>query len=501
MTPNKSIAHITTIVEKLFEEHFEKKVEFIEALAVSGSDRRYYRISGGGAVAIGTYNVNVAENNTFFYITELFRKHEINVPVIYKMSKDRRAYLQQDLGKTSLFDLVTKEGFTDKVRKLYHTALAQLAKAQWIAGREADYKQCFAARQFDEKAIMSDLLYFKYYFADLQNIPYDRSLLISEMELLSKDLGRVQPQTLMYRDFQSRNIMIYDGKVFFIDYQGCMQGPPQYDIASLLWQARAQLPAAWKEDLLNGYISTLNELHVPRMDEIYFRRGYVQFVLVRLLQVLGAYGFRGLLQHKAHFINSIGPALKNLELFLDDHPQTPAYPELRSLLEKMSSGEMQERYSISTSNEQSKLAVHVSSFSYKNGIPKASSQHGGGYVFDCRGILNPGRFDAYKHLTGNDELVRQFLERETRMPDFMNHVTALVTLNVEDYMARGFEHLDVAFGCTGGQHRSVYAANQLAEYLRLRYNLDVTATHHNQKKWVTADGEKEDSAEKKQISS
>ena len=484
ITPNKSIVQITAILEKLFEEHFEKKPESIEALAVSGSDRRYYRLVSGKTTAIGTYNTNIAENNTYFYFTELFRKHQINVPEVYKTSKDRRAYLQQDLGKTSLFDMVINEGYTEPVRKLYHKSLAQLAKVQWIAGREADYKQCFASRQFDEKAIMADLLYFKYYFADLQNVPYDRSLLISEMELLSKDLGRVQPQTLMYRDFQSRNIMVHEGKIFFIDFQGCMQGPPQYDLASLLWQARAQLPAAWKEDLLNGYISSLNDLHVPRMDEIHFRRGSVQFVLVRLLQVLGSYGFRGLLQHKAHFITSIGPALKNLELFLSDHPQTPAYPELRSLLEKLSSPEMQDRYTTVASSEQPKLEVQVCSFSYKTGMPKATGPHGGGYVFDCRGILNPGRYAAYKYLTGNDEMVRQFLERETRMPDYMNYVYALVAINVEDYIARGFEQLSVSFGCTGGQHRSVYAANQLAAYLKTRFNLNVTVTHYNEKKWV-----------------
>ena len=485
MTLHKSTVQITAILEKLFEEHFEKKAETTEALAVSGSDRRYYRISGGGHIAIGTYNANVAENNTFFYITELFRKHNINVPEIYKMNRDRKAYLQQDLGTVSLFDLVTKEGFTDKVRKLYHGAMAQLAKAQWIAGRDADFKQCFGSKQFDEKAIMSDLLYFKYYFADLQDISYDRSLLISEMELLSKDLGRVQPQTLMYRDFQSRNIMVYEGKLYFIDYQGFMQGPPQYDIASLLWQAKAQLPAAWKEDLLNGYISAINDLHVPRMDEIHFRRGYVQFVLVRLLQVLGAYGFRGLLQHKAHFLSSIAPALKSLQMFLSDHPQTPAYPELRSLLEKVSANDMQLRYTTAGSTEKPKLTVQVCSFSYKNGIPKFGGTHGGGFVFDCRGILNPGRYAAYKYLTGNDELVRQFLERETSMPDFMNHVFALVTINVEDYIARGFESLGVAFGCTGGQHRSVYAANQLAQYLRSRFNLDVEVVHMNEKKWLS----------------
>jgi aminoglycoside/choline kinase family phosphotransferase len=490
MTQNKTTVQVTTILEKLFEEHYEKKAESIEALAISGSDRRYYRLTAEGISAIGTYNTNVAENNTYFYFTELFRKHQVNVPEIYKISKDRRAYLQQDLGKVSLFDMVIKDGYTEPVRKLYHKSLAQLAKVQWIAGREADYKQCFASKQFDEKAIMSDLLYFKYYFADLQGVPYDRSLLISEMELLSKDLGRVQPQTLMFRDFQSRNIMIHEGKVFFIDFQGSMQGPPQYDIASLLWQARAQLPNAWKEDLLNGYIASLADLHVPRMDEIHFRRGYVQFVLVRLLQVLGSYGFRGLLQHKAHFITSIGPALKNLDMFLSDHPQTPAYPELRSLLEKLSSKEMQDRFHTATTTDgKPKLEVQICSFSYKAGIPKTSSPHGGGYVFDCRGILNPGRYAAYKHLTGNDEMVRQFLERETRMPDFMNHVYALVAINVEDYIARGFEQLSVSFGCTGGQHRSVYAANQLAQHLKARFNIDVNVSHLNEKKWVlSADG-------------
>jgi aminoglycoside/choline kinase family phosphotransferase len=480
---NKSTIQITAILEKLFEEHFEKKAEVIEALPVSGSDRRYYRLSAGKTHAIGTYNSNVAENNTYFYFTELFRRHQINVPEVYKINRDRRAYLQQDLGSVSLFDLVLKDGYTEPIRKLYHKALAQLAKLQWIAGREADYKQCFASKQFDEKAIMSDLLYFKYYFADLQGVAYDRSLLMHEMELLSKDLGRVQPQTLMFRDFQSRNIMVHEGKIFFIDFQGSMQGPPQYDLASLLWQARAQLPAAWKEDLLNGYIGSLSDLHVPRMDEIHFRRGYVQFVLVRLLQVLGSYGFRGLLQHKGHFLASIGPALKNLEMFLSDHPQAPAYPELRSLLEKLASPEMREKFVTPANTEKSKLEVQICSFSYKAGMPKVG-QHGGGYVFDCRGLLNPGRYTAYKHLTGNDELVRQFLERETRMPDFMNHVYALVCINVEDYIARGFEQLSVAFGCTGGQHRSVYAANQLAAYLQTRFNVNVTITHCNEKKWV-----------------
>ncbi|XZF13076.1 RapZ C-terminal domain-containing protein [Chitinophagaceae bacterium MMS25-I14] len=482
---SKSATQIISTLEKLFEEHFGKVPEQVTALAVSGSDRRYYRLSAGNVTAIGTHNANVAENNTYFYFTELFRKHEINVPEVYKVSKDRRCYLQQDVGNTSLFDQLMKEGLTDEVRKCFHKSLEQLARVQWIAGRETDFNQCFATRQFDEKAIMADLLYFKYYFADLQKVHYDKQAVIAEMEQLSKELGRIQPQMLMYRDFQSRNIMIHEGKLYFIDYQGSMQGPPQYDVASLLWQAKAQLPAAWKEDLLNGYIAALNKLPIPRMDEIHFRRGYTQFVLLRLLQVLGAYGFRGLLEHKPHFISSIGPALKNLATFLSDNPQLlPSCTELRSLLEKVSSEEVQQRYTAPTPSEGTKLNIEICSFSYKSGFPKDKSGHGGGYVFDCRGILNPGRYAAYKTLTGQDELVRQFLEQETRMPEFLQNVYNLVSINIDDYLARGFENLSIAFGCTGGQHRSVYAAEQLTAYIRSKYNIAVTTTHTNREKWV-----------------
>jgi len=484
MTANRSSAQAISTLELIFEEHFGVLPDQVAVLPVSGSDRRYYRLSKGEMTAIGTQNTNVAENNTYFYFTELFKKHGINVPEIYRVSKDRRFYLQQDLGTTSLFDQVTQEGFTDNVRQNYHKALEQLAKAQWIAGREANFDQCFATKQFDEKAIMADLFYFKYYFADLQKVHYDKVLLMQEMEELSRELARVQPQMLMYRDFQSRNVMIHDGKTYLIDFQGSMKGPAQYDLASMLWQAKAQLPESWKEDLLNGYIAILNTLPIPRMDEIYFRRGYAQFVLLRLLQVLGAYGFRGLLQRKPHFISSISPALKNLEVFLSSYPQLPAYPELRSLLEKLSSKEMQALYAEPEIKDPGKLQVTINSFSYKNGIPKDSSSHGGGFVFDCRGILNPGRFTAYKHLTGQHASVQDFLRQETKMQDFLDHVYGLVSINVEDYLARGFEHLSVSFGCTGGQHRSVFAAEQLGAYLSNRYNVPVTVNHLNEQRWM-----------------
>lgn len=484
MAVNKSSAQTISTLEKLFEDHFGTKPDKTDLLPVSGSDRRYYRLSNGKQSAIGTLNTNISENNTYFYFTELFKKHEINIPEIYKVSKDRKFYLQQDLGFTSLFDQLTKNGYTDEVRRNFHLALEQLAKVQWIAGREANFDQCFSTKKFDEKAIMADLFYFKYYFADLQKVHYNKNVLLEEMELLSRELGRIQPQVLMYRDFQSRNIMLHEGKTFLIDYQGGMQGPAQYDLASLLWQAKAQLPEAWKEDLLNGYITAINNLPISKMDEIHFRKGYGQFVLLRLLQVLGAYGFRGLLEKKPHFISSIAPALKNLELFLSQYPQIPSYPELRSLLEKLCSKEVQALYTLPEINKDAKLQVTINSFSYKNGLPKDKSTHGGGFVFDCRGILNPGRYAAYKHLTGHDVPVQEFLKQETRMKEFLDHAFAMVSLSVEDYLSRGFDHLSVSFGCTGGQHRSVYAAEQMGAYLSNHYNIPVTVSHLNEKKWM-----------------
>ena len=482
---SKTLPTPEELVEKLYEEHFAERPTKIEALPVSGSDRRYFRLANAkGQTTIGTINANVAENNTYFYFTELLRKHGIQVPEVYRVAKDRRAYLQQDVGHTSLFDMLLEQGHTDSVKKLYKASLEQLAKLQWIAGREADFNQCFATKQFNEEAIMADLLYFKYYFADLQKIHYDRASLMDEFRRWSRELGNMQPLTLMYRDFQSRNIMVQDGKVWFIDFQGSMQGPPQYDVASLLWQAKAQLSDAWKEELLTSYITSVNALPTPRVEEVYFRKGYAQIVLLRLLQVLGAYGFRGLLERKPHFVTSIAPALKNLSQFLADHPQLPAYPEMRSLLEKLCSRQMQERYAAPPPQESNKLLVNICSFSYKKGIPKDRSPHGGGYVFDCRGLLNPGRYAAYKYQSGLDEPVRHFLERETRMPEFLEHVYSLVSLNVEDYIARGFENLSVAFGCTGGQHRSVYAAGKLAAYLQGRYKVGVVVTHLNMEHWV-----------------
>ncbi len=472
----------------LFEDHFKVPPAQVTPLEISGSDRHYFRLSAGEKkTAIGTLSDHVAENNTFFYFTELFRKHGVRVPEVYGVSRDRKAYLQEDFGGESLFGKLQREGLSEAVRAHYHKALEGLARIQWLAGREADFKQCFATSTFDEPAILADLHYFKYYFADLQKVSYDRQAVAEEMSQMARELGRYQPQMLMYRDFQSRNIMVLPGgEVGFIDYQGAMQGPPQYDLASLLWQAKAGLPQDWRDDLINGYMRAVQDLKI-RFDEVHFRRGYTQFVLLRLLQVLGAYGFRGLLERKPHFLSSIAPALRNLNAFLNDNPQAVPYPALRSLLERLTESDVIGRYAFDAHPDQKpKLQVVIQSFSYKVGLPADESGNGGGYVFDCRGVLNPGRQAEYKHRSGRDAGVKHYLETQTKMSQFLQNVFALVSLSVEDYLERGFENLMVSFGCTGGQHRSVYAAEALAQYLKARYGMDAVAVHLNEGAWPAA---------------
>ncbi len=477
-------AGLETLVT-LFKDHFGEEPQTQTRIAQSGSDRRYFRLTAGKKSAIGTLSDNAAENNSFFYFTDLLRKHEIRVPEVYARSRDRKAYLQEDLGGESLFSRLEKEGQTPTVKALYQKALHELARVQWIAGREADFKQCWATKAFDERAIMADLLYFKYYFADLQRISYDKQALAEEMENMARELGRYQPQMLMYRDFQSRNIMVLPkGEIALIDYQGAMQGPPQYDIASLLWQAKAALPDSWKEELFNSYLESVKETGM-RIDELHFRRGYGQFVLLRLLQVLGAYGFRGMLERKSHFLTSIAPALRNLHSFLDKNPQVPAYPEMRNLLMRLTQDDIIRRYAPPEKDAVPKLTITIQSFSYKRGYPEDPSGNGGGFVFDCRGILNPGRFAEYKHLSGLDEDVQRFLEEQTRMPEFLEKIEDALSISIDDYLQRGFESLTISFGCTGGQHRSVYASEQIAAWIGRRYGIGCVAVHHNREQWRT----------------
>lgn len=461
-----------------------QEIERVEKLPQSGSDRVYFRVYTSDRTFIATYNTNIKENGTFLIFSKHFNQRNLPVPDIYAVSDDKKIYIQQDLGTESLLDKLQDEGHGEQSYHLYQKSLSALAKLQ-IKGHDGlNYNWCLTAKEFGKQAIMSDLLYFKYYFLDTLKFSYDKQTLLDDFDALSSYLTRTEHKYFMFRDFQSRNIIIKNDEPYFIDYQGGMQGALQYDVASLLWQAKAELSKEWKNNLLEFYISEAEIYLNKKIDRITFRSQYNGYVLIRLLQVLGAYGFRGFFQRKAHFLTSIPLALQNLKWFVENMHIGISLPEFDKILKQLVTEEMIQSFEPVTADESTPLVVTVNSFSYKKSIPVDTSENGGGFVFDMRGILNPGRFDEYKTHCGKDKNVVDFLEQQTKMNDFLNSVFDLIDITVEDYIKRGFKNLMINFGCTGGQHRSVYAAEQTARHLKNKYKLNVVLTHTNEANWL-----------------
>jgi aminoglycoside/choline kinase family phosphotransferase len=456
----------------------------ISKIPQSGGDRVYYRIIQGEQSWIATYNLNIKENETFIEFANHFFAKGLPVPKILAVSEDKSIYIQSDLGSVSLLEVLEKEGKTDHVFSLFQKSLSALAKLQIQGGAGLDYNYCLTSKEFGKHAILTDLLYYKYYFLDALQYPYDKQALINEFELLSDQLASKDLNHFLFRDFQSRNIIVSNEEVYFIDFQGGMQGGLSYDVASLLWQAKAELSNEWKEKLVEFYICEVQKLLPSKMDEAKFRKQYNGFVLLRLLQVLGAYGFRGLFERKAHFLTSIPLGLNNLKNFLAVSPISNDTPVFAGILNWMVSDEVVQRFTPPVANDQTPLVVTINSFSYKKGLPKDETENGGGFIFDMRGILNPGRFDDYKKLAGIHKPVQDFLEQRTKMNTFLNSVWDLIDITVENYLERGFESLQINFGCTGGQHRSVFAAEQTARHLRNKYKVKVVLEHTNKDNWV-----------------
>ena len=465
----------------LFETHFNEEVTFFEQLPASGSYREYARLKSANYIVIGAYNQDIKENQAFLEFSAHFRNKNIPVPCIYAVNGALDCYLQEDLGNTTLFDFLSNtrenEGFSSKIVDEYKKVLRELPRIQLVAGKDIDYSVCYPREAFDKQSMMWDLNYFKYYFLKLAKIPFDEQRLEDDFQAFSDYLLAVDNNAFLYRDFQSRNVMLKDGKVYFIDYQGGRKGALQYDLASLLYDAKANIPEAEREELLEFYLDELNQYkHVDRSK---FKSLFDGYVLIRIMQAMGAYGFRGFYEKKEHFLKSIPFALKNMETLLaKNNTVSTEFPELYKVLKSVTESTFLK--SISPAND--RLTVRISSFSYKKGIPHDPSGNGGGFVFDCRAIHNPGRYPEYKHLTGKDQQVIEFLEQKSTIASFMNAVTTLVSQSVEVYLSRGFTHLSVNFGCTGGQHRSVYAAEKLAQYLRNNYPVSVVLQHVEQDK-------------------
>jgi aminoglycoside/choline kinase family phosphotransferase len=477
---------LTTLdrITELFKSYSPESILGIDRLPQAGSDRYYFRIHTAEKNYIATYGENVMENNAFIYFSGHFAQQKLATPQVLHVSGDNCCYIQEDIGNSCLLDVLEQKGQTEEVYGLYKNSLKALATLQ-VKGHEGiDYSKCLTNASFGKQAIMADLLYFKYYFLDPLAKPYDKQKLIDDFEALSNYLAHTEYSFFMFRDFQSRNIMIKDdGSIGFIDYQGGMQGAPQYDVASLLWQAKANLSDDWKQRLLDDYMSAFEHAVEKPIDRGVFRSQYNGYILIRLLQVLGAYGFRGLFERKAHFLNSIPLALQNLKWFVQHQHLGIALPEFKKILDICTSEEVTNSFTPVQTNENTPLRVTINSFAYKKGIPADDSENGGGFVFDMRGILNPGRFDQYKCMSGLDKPVIDFLEHQTQMPTFINSVFTVVDIAVTNYIQRDFASLMVNFGCTGGQHRSVFAAEALTRHLKNKFHVKIELTHTNKENW------------------
>ncbi|HYQ56145.1 MAG TPA: RNase adapter RapZ [Draconibacterium sp.] len=466
---------------QLFEGHFNEKVERFEVLPQSGSYRQYCRMGNENRTVIGTLNSDVKENTAFLSFSNHFFNKGINVPKVYAVSSDLKKYLLQDLGDTSLFKFLTatreEEGFSENIISVYKKVLQALPKIQIIAGKEIDYSVCYPREAFDKQSMMWDLNYFKYYFLKLAKVHFDEQALEDDFQLFSNYLLSASSNYFLYRDFQSRNVMLKDDDVYFIDYQGGRLGALQYDLASLLYDGKADIPESVRQQLYDFYISELKKY--MKVDEEKFAGYFKGFVLIRIMQAMGAYGFRGFYEKKEHFLKSIPFALKNLEILLPEIKLPVELPELLKVLNQLTHSEVLKEIG----RERSELTVRITSFSYKKGYPEDPSGNGGGHVFDCRAINNPGRHDAYKKLSGKDLAVQEFLEQKSEIEIFLNAAKILIDQSVKVYLERGFKHLSISFGCTGGQHRSVYSAEKIGAYLQNNYPVNVVVIHREQEDW------------------
>ena len=457
----------------LFRSLFGCDPEEAAPMTGSGSNRQYFRLNGGTRPVIGVIGTDRAENHAFLYLARHFAQAGIRVPEILAASEDEMVYIQEDLGSELLFDHIApgREGgtYSPEETALLCKTMAALPKIQYAGGAGLDWNVCYPEPAFGERMVRFDLNYFKYCFLKATGLEFNEVLLQNDFDRLCADLCADAGESFMYRDFQARNVMVRDGEPWFIDFQGGRRGPVHYDVASFVWQARARYPESLRREMIAAYLDAL-KAYVPDLDEAAFRDRLRLFVLFRTLQVLGAYGFRGYFEKKPHFLGSIPFAMDNLRKLL----RTPftEYPYLNWLLTKLVT--LPRFYD---SVEDRRLEVTIFSFAFKKGIPADRSGNGGGYVFDCRSVNNPGKFEYYRQFTGMDPEVIRFLEDDGEITDFLGHVCALVDPHVRRFIERKFTHLQVCFGCTCGQHRSVYCAEHLAAHLSREFDIRVTVCH------------------------
>jgi len=465
------------VLKQLFDKHFHSAATQVQPLQgqLGASGRNIIRLSNDSTSAIGILYGVREENVAFLEFSRAFRRKGLPVPQIYEEDLDHGAYLEEDLGDLTLYQFLSEHRKGDEIAAevidAYRRVVTILPRFQVEMRNKINYKVCYPRSSFDRQSITWDLNYFKYYFLRLAGIPFSEQALENDFSRLTKFLLGVDRDFFLYRDFQSRNVMLVERNPYFLDYQGGRKGALQYDIASLLFDAKADLPPALRQQLLDHYLDTL-ETFLP-VDRGVFLHYYYAYVYVRVMQALGAYGFRGFYESKPVFLQSGPYALKNIRWLLHNVTLPVALPALMAAFTAMlGSGKLQ-----SITAESDKLTVRITSFSFHRGLPKDETGHGGGFVFDARSLPNPGREERFKPLTGKEAAIAEYLEQRESVHHFMSNVTSLVDASVRNYQDRGFKNLSVSFGCTGGQHRSVYLAEQLAKYLREGGKVDVVVSH------------------------
>ena len=465
---------IKSKIKELFLKTFNETSISIKKLPISGSSRTYLRVSGNKYTAVATYNTDVKENLAFLTLSKHFKEKGLNVPEIYSVNEDQTLYLQEDLGDESLFNITqklrNKDHFPAELINLYKKAIEQLAEMQINGSKGIDYSVCYPREAFDMQSMIWDLNYFKYNFLKLTGIHFDEQLLENDFNTFIDFLLKAKTDFFLYRDFKSLNIMVRDGEVFFIDYQGGRKGALHYDIASVLHEAKADIPEDIRNELLEHYIDYAGKL--SKINKKEFIEFYHAYTLIRILQAMGTYGYRGLFEKKQHYIDSIPLRLKSLTEILHDIKLLNKMPELKRVLNELPQLDL-----LNNIIQKDKLTVSIKSFSYKKGQPIDMTGNGGGHVFDCRFINNPGRIEKYKQLCGKDKEVIEFLEAEDDAHKFFESVKQITNSSIDTYIGRDFKNLAINFGCTGGRHRSVFFAEKLSKYISENYDVYVESDH------------------------
>jgi len=462
---------------ELFKNWADEPVSTITELQAHGSDRRYFRIIGITKRAIGVQNNDLKENIAFLTFSKHFFSKGLRVPQIYAEQLEKSIYLEQDLGDQTLFSFLTdrrkEHGFDAVIQDMYKKVIEALPDFQVMASRDMDLGVCYPRSSFDRQSMMWDLNYFKYYFLKLAKIPFDEQRLEDDFHRFCDFLLSAERDYFLYRDFQSRNVMIVDSQPYFIDYQGGRRGALQYDVASLLFDAKADIPGDVRQKLLHQYVDRLSTY--MEVDRKRFMQHYYGYVLIRIMQALGAYGFRGFYERKEHFLKSVPYAIKNLEWLLHEADLPVDFPALTEAW----NGLVRSSFLRQLGNVQLRLTARIQSFSYKRGIPVDEKGHGGGFVFDCRFLPNPGREERYKSLSGKDQPVIDYLKSDKSVSSFLRNVNSIIDMAIIDYQKRNFTDILISFGCTGGQHRSVYCAEQLSRHLARKFDIDVDVRHRD----------------------